>query len=463
MTELSFMARTAFALVLAFCALGAHAQLKPSTGGAFGVPTPSFTLPPPSSASDNGKPRTADYIVAVVNKELVTSAEVQARIDRIKTEAAQGGPKPPPDPQLRKLVIDGLIDERVQLSNARESGIKIDPTEIDRAVNSVAAQNGLTADSLRDRLRQEGIDYGRFRNNIRDQLLIERVREREVQQRIRISDAEIDAYIAKQRESAPASISYNIAQILVTVPEGASDDVVAERRARAEKALARVQGGEPFDAVSKEISEDGNRTRGGEIGMRPADRLPDIFVQQVKDLKPGQITPTLLRSSAGFHILKLIDKNEVAGAAMVQTHARHILLRPSAQLTQAMAIQRLAEFKREIESGKKTFEEVARANSEDGSAAQGGDLGWASPGMFVPEFEEAMAPLADGGISEPFVSRFGVHIVQVLERRTVPLDVRQQREQARNALREQKYNAAYTEWTSELRARAYIEMREAPQ
>lgn len=454
------------ALVLALClTLQAQAQLRPR-GGTLGQPStrPSLSMPDPAPTPPaNNEPRTADYIVAVVNQELVTSAEVQARVQRIKAEAARGGPAAPPDTQLRKLVLDGLIDERVQLSYSRDSGTKVDPQDIDRAVGSIAAQNQLSPDQLRERLREEGIDYLRFRNNLRDQLLLERVREREVQQRIRITDAEIDAYIAKQRAAAPAMTSYNIAQVLVTVPEGASDAVVAERKAKAEQAVARARAGEPFDVIAKAVSEDGNRERGGEIGLRPADRLPEVFVAQVKNLKPGEIAPELLRTSAGWHALKLLDKRESGGMTVVQTRARHILLRPSAQLSAEAALQRLNEFKQQIASGQKSFEQLARENSEDGSAPQGGDLGWASPGMFVPEFEEAMGPLSNGGLSDPFISRFGAHLVQVTDRRTVPLDVKQQRDQARAALREQKYEAAYAEWTSELRARAYVEMREPPQ
>jgi peptidyl-prolyl cis-trans isomerase SurA len=251
--------------------------------------------------------------------------------------------------------------------------------------------------------------------------------------------------------------------VLVTVPEGASEAVVAERRARALQAQARVRAGEPFDAVAKQMSEDGNRERGGEIGSKPADRLPDVFISTVRDLKPGEVAPELLRSGAGFHLLKLIDKREGPAFTVTQTHARHILLRPSAQLSAEAVMRRLTEFKRQIESGARTFEALARANSEDGSAQQGGDLGWVAPGAFVPEFEEAMNQLPLGGLSNPVPSRFGVHLIQVLERRNVALDIKQVREQARNVLREQKFEGAYNDWARDLRARAYIEMREPPQ
>jgi peptidyl-prolyl cis-trans isomerase SurA len=405
----------------------------------------------------------ADYIVAVVNQELVTNAELQGRLARIRDDAARSKTQLPPPAELRKQVLEALIDERVQVTNARETGPKIDEAELDRAVGNVAVQNQMTMAQLRARLQQQGIAYSTFRNNVKDQMLMERVREKEVNQRIRISNDDIDKLIEQRRAAAGTSAQLNIAQILVTVPEGASADVVAERKARAEGALARVKGGEAFDVVNKEISEDGNKAQGGVIGMRPMDRLPDVFVDVARNLKPGEVSSTLLRSGAGFHVLKLIDRQEGGAFTAQQTHARHILLRVSEQLSVEAASRRLAEFKRQIVSGAKLFEQLARDNSEDGSAAAGGDLGWTSPGAFVPEFEETMNALPLNGISDPLPSRFGVHLIQVLERRQVNIDIKQQREQARNVLREQKFEDAYLDWVRDLRGRAYIEMRDAPQ
>jgi len=406
--------------------------------------------------------RTGDYIVAIVNQELVTASELQTRLSRVREDAARQRANLPPDDQLRREVLDALIDERVQLTHARDSGQRIDDAELDRAVGNVALQNQISLAQLRERLRKEGIDYTRFRNNVRDQLITERVREREVQARIRVTDGEIDAYLDKRREAASSVAEYNIAQILVAVPDGANAAETARRRERAEAAQKRVKAGEAFEAVARELSEDANRAAGGVIGMRTAERLPDLFVEAVRPLKPGEVTPELLRTGAGFHLLKLVDKREGEAFRMQQTRARHILLRPSAQLSVDAAQKRLTGFKQQLESGKANFEALARENSEDGSASLGGDLGWASPGMFVPEFEEAMNRLPINGVSDPVVSRFGVHLIQVTDRRAVSLDLKQQREQARNVLREQKFDEAYTEWLRELRARAYVEMREAP-
>ena len=416
----------------------------------------------PAQTRAASTPNMADYIIAVVNQELVTNGELQTRLARIRDDASRNKQQLPPAAELRKQVFEALIDERVQVTNAREVGPKIDEAELDRAVNNVAIQNQLTMPQLRARLQQQGLAYSTFRNNVKDQLLVERVREREVNQRIRITDADIDALIEQRRAASGNAVQLNIAQVLVTVPEGAGPELLAQRQARAEAALARVKGGEDFVAVAREVSEDGNKAQGGVIGLRPADRLPDVFVETVKTLRPGEVSPALLRTGAGFHVLKLLARQEGAAFTVTQTHARHILLRVSPQLSTEAAGRRLAEFKRQILAGTKSFESLARENSEDGSAPIGGDLGWTSPGTFVPEFEEAMNVLPVNGISDPLVSRFGVHLIQVMERRDINLDLKQQREQARNVLREQKFDAAYLDWVRDLRGRAYIEMREAP-
>jgi peptidyl-prolyl cis-trans isomerase SurA len=407
--------------------------------------------------------QSGDYIVAVVNQELVTAAEVQQRIARVRDEAVRTNTPLPAPSVLRKQVLDTLIDERVLVTNARDSGFRIDDAELDRAVANVAAQNQLTLAQLRDRLRKEGIDYSKFRDGVKDQMLVERVREREVASRIKISDADIDALIEERRAAAGAGAEFDIAQILVTVPEGATLTVASERRARALAALQRVRAGADFATVAREVSEDGNRDKGGEIGMRPADRLPDLFVATVHLLKAGEIAPDLVRSAAGFHVLKLIDRKDIGAFTVQQFHTRHILLRPSAELSAEAATRRLLQFKSDILAGKSTFEQLARANSEDGSADQGGDLGWTSPGQFVPEFEEAIAGLGVGGISDPVVTRFGIHLIQLIERREMTLDRKQQREQARNILREKKFEEAYNDWLRDLRGEAYVELREPPQ
>jgi peptidyl-prolyl cis-trans isomerase SurA len=313
---------------------------------------------------------------------------------------------------------------------------------------------------LRERLKNEGFDYERFRRNVRDQMLLERVRDREVQERVKVTDAEIDAWIANEIAARRTEATWEIAQLLVAVPESADAAQRAALKARAEAALARARAGEDFDTLVRTLS-DGPKERGGSLGPRPVDRLPDTFVEAVRPLSSGQVAAALVSSGAGFHVLRLVQGPET-GLAVTQHRARHILLRPGPNLSSADAAARLAQIKREIESGQRRFEEVAKVVSQDGSAPQGGDLGWAGPGQFVPEFEQVMKALRPGEISDPVPSRFGVHLIKLEERRAVPMGLREQRELARNALREQKSDAAYEEWAKEVRDRAYVERREAP-
>ena len=417
----------------------------------------------PRGSGSSASARSGDFILAVVNQELVTARELEQRVARVRENAVRTKTTLPSDAELRRQLLDLLIEERAQLSHARESGQRIDDGELDRAVANVASQNEVTMAQLRQKLAEDGIDFARFRNNLRDQILLERVREREVQARIRVTDTDIEALIAKQRAESSSRSEYNIAQILVAVPETASDEVIAERQARAEAALARVKAGESFAAVALEISEDANKAQGSTLGLRTADRLPDVFVEWIRGLKSGQVADKLLRTGAGFHVLKLVERRDGQAFSVTETRSRHILLRITEQLSQAAAVRRLADFKQQIQAGTSSFEQLAKDNSEDGSAPQGGDLGWTAPGTFVPEFEVVLNALPIGGISDPVVSRFGVHLIQLDERRQATLDARQEREKARTLLREKKYEEAAAEWTRELRARAYVELRDPPQ
>ncbi len=405
--------------------------------------------------------RSADFIVAVVNSESVTDNEVKFRVAKMQQENLEKGGAQPTPGELHKQALDALVEERVLVTYARDNGVKVDDGEVDRAIANIASSNKMTPEQLRERLRQTGVDYGTFRAGIRDQITIERIREREVVAHIHVTDAEISDYIAKMRGDHAVAPQINLAQILITVPDKATPAVEAERKARAEQALARVRNGEPFEQVAREMSEDSNKAKGGEMGSRAADKYPDLFASAVADVKVGGVTG-VLRSGAGFHILKVISRGEDSGLTVTQTRVRHIVLRPSAALSIDAAERRITEFRQQIASGAKTFEELARQYSEDGSAQAGGDLGWASPGSFVPEFEEAMDKLPIAGLSGPVRSRFGVHLIQVLDRRDTTIDPKQLREQATNAVKEQKFDPAYAEWVADLRAKAFIEYRDAP-
>jgi peptidyl-prolyl cis-trans isomerase SurA len=403
--------------------------------------------------------RAGDRIVAVVNQELVTAVELQQRMALMRA-SVPAGTRVPPEDVLRQQAVESLIEERVVITHAREQGWRVEEAEIDRAVQSVASQNQMTMEQLRRRLQSEGLDMTRMRADLRDQLMVERTREREVLARIQVSDAEIERELAAESVAPAAGAELNIAQILIGVPEGADAATVAERRSRAEQALQHVQGGEAFEVVAKSVSEDNNRERGGEIGLRPAERLPDPFVAAVQGLQPGQVAPELLRSGAGFHVLKLLQRQGAAAPGLIETRARHILLRTTAQTTPEQAARRLVDLRRQIESGARRFEDVAREVSEDtASAAAGGDLGWFAPGVMVPEFEQPASQLSIGALSEPIQTRFGVHLIQVLERRALALDARQRREQVRNVIRERKFQQAYEDWVAEMRGQAYVELR----
>ena len=400
--------------------------------------------------------RAGDYIVAVVNSELVTAYEVEQRSARLREEVRRGGGREPSNDALRTQVVDALIDDRVLITYARDSGAKVDEAELDRAVNSVAAANRISVAELRKRLAAEGLEFARFRSNLRDQILVERIREREVQQRIRISDTDIDRYLEQQKSTAAAAVELNLAQILVTVPEGASEAVVAERKARIDAALARVRSGTDFGAVAREVSS-GNSASGDTIGLRPTSRLPDIFVDKSRDLQVGEVSANLPQQR-WHHLLKVLERRDGQAVRVQRTSAPH----PAHFGAGERSGRGTPPCERQIEAGQRRFE-VSRSSEDPASAPAGGDLGWTSPGSFVPEFEEAMNGLGPGAVSAPVLSRFGVHLIQLIERREMELTTKEVRDQARAALREQKFQSAYQEWAKDLRARAYIEMREPPQ
>lgn len=406
-----------------------------------------------------GQPTTADYIIAIVNNEVVTHTDVDKRVARLQA-TAQRGSLPPAD-ELRRQVLDALIDEKAQLAFAKMQGVEVSEGEIDATIENIAQQNQLSLAELKRRMEADGLDFQRYRTSLREQILLQRVREREVGQRIRITDAEIDTFLqsdpAGQEEAA-----LNVAHILIGVPEGASADQVRALQAKAESLRARVAEGANFSQLAKEQSDDRTtRDQGGTLGLREASRLPELFVRAADGLQVGQVAP-VVRSNAGFHVIKLVARENVAQASYTEQRARHILLRTTPQQPAGELVRKLADIRKQIANGQASFPQMARQYSEDGSASRGGDLGWAPPGMFVPEFEKALNALQPGQISDPVVSRFGVHLIQLIERREVKLTDAQKREAARNVLRERKFESTYEEWAREIRAAAWIEMRDAP-
>ncbi|MES2481604.1 MAG: peptidylprolyl isomerase [Pseudomonadota bacterium] len=439
----------------------AYAQLRMGPGAA---PAPA-ARPAPAPAAAQAT-RQADYIVAVVNSEPITNNEARARLGRIERDLEQQGTRPPPREQLARLVLDRLITERAQLQLARQGGIRVDEAMVDAAELNVARQNRVTLADLHRRLATEGISVESFRQDLRNELILARLRDREVTPRVRVTEGEVEQFLREQETAAAAGPQdLNLGHILVAVPEDAAPALARELQAKAERIQQRAQRGEDFAALAREFSDaPGAATTGGVIGMRPADRYPPLFVEATQRLPVGGVS-AVVRSGAGFHVLKLVEKRQPssAGAVVVQQHARHILLRPNAQLTEAAARQRLEDFKRRIDNGLATFADLARDHSQDASARNGGDLGWAGPGTFVPEFEEALNALRPGQVSPPVQSRFGLHLIQLVERREQALGPRELREIARNQLREKKEQEAYIQWAIDVRGRAYVEYREPPQ
>lgn len=421
--------------------------------------TPSLNL---GVGAQDARQRSADYIVAIVNSEPITNQQVRNRLVQIEQQYSARGAALPPRQELYSQVLERLISERTQIQLARDSGIRIDDQTIDGAILNIARQNQLSVDQLQVRIREDGLDMSTLRNGLRDELLLQRVREREVEPRVRITENDLDAFIREQRDAPTGDLEVNIAQILVAIPDNATEAQVVPLFAKAQRAFERARAGEDFAALARELSDSADRSAGGQLGLRSLDRYPSLFVEATQNLPVGGVAAPV-RSGAGFHVLKLLDKRQpgLDSLTVQQTRARHILLRTGPQLSESTARERLNELRRRVIGGL-DFGTAARENSQDGSARDGGDLGWAVQGQFVPEFEDVMNSLALGQVSEPVTTRFGVHLIQVQERRERKMNEREQREAARAALREKKLDEAFVTWAQELRSRAYVEFREPP-
>lgn len=401
-----------------------------------------------------------DAVRVVVNDDVITRLELAQRLHAVEQQLRRQGTPLPQRDILESQVLERMIIEKLQQQFAKEHGVRVDDAQLESALVRIAQQNHFASlAEFRAKLEQEGVDFARFREEIRNEILMVRLREREVDSKLFISDSEIEAYLDTQAKQGFRGEQLRLAHILIAVPEQATADNLDALRRKAEEVLQKLQNGAPFAQIAAGYSDARDALQGGEIGWRPLNQLPPLFADALAPLKPGQVTG-ILRSPSGFHILKLLDRRDVdAPVIITQTHVRHILIKTSELVSEDDARNRLLEIKRAIDAGA-DFAEQARLYSEDGSAALGGDLGWISPGETVPEFENVMNTLQDGQISGPVKTSFGWHLIQVLARRNADVSEQQKKLQARNAIRAYKSEEAYLDWLRQLRDRAFIEYRE---
>jgi peptidyl-prolyl cis-trans isomerase SurA len=417
----------------------------------------------PAPAVARAKPQLVNAIVAVVNDEVITRSELIERMHMVERRMSNQGAALPPRPDLLRQLLERMILDRAQMQLAKEYGIRVDDSMLDRAVARIAEQNKMSLQDFRNKLEHDGTPFNRFREEIREEIIMQRLREREVDNKIQITDSEVDNFLAAESGGVQGQQEINLGHILVRIPEKASPEQLAARRARAEEVQQQLKGGADFAKLAATYSDAPEALAGGELGWRNQQRLPQLFNDAIASLKPGE-TSAIVKSANGFHILKLIGKRQAgqakAGiAAVQQTHVRHILIKVNQVVTVAEARRKLLEIKQRLDNKAAKFEDLAKLFSNDLSAGKGGDLGWIYPGDTVPEFERAMDALKPGQISEPIESPFGVHLIQVLERKTDDVSQERLRMAARQAIRESKIDEATQEWLRQLRDRAYVEYR----
>ena len=411
------------------------------------------------------QPVLLDAIIAVVNTEVITLKELEDRLQLIERRMKSQNMQMPSREVLKKQLLERMIVNRAQMQLAKESGIRIDDNMLDRSVARIAEQNKLSVQDFRDQIERDGVSFARFREEIREEITLQRLREREVDNKLQVTESEVDNYLATSAGNAQAGEEeINIAHILIRVPENASAAQIAERRQRADAALAQIKSGADFSKVAASFSDASDAMAGGQLGWRSPSRLPQLFVDSTEKIKQGEVAP-LVRSANGFHILKLVGKRSVSlvksGAVNMvqQTHARHILIKVNQVVSATEAKRKMVELKSRLDNNAAKFEDLAKLYSNDLSAGKGGDLGWIYPGDTVPEFERAMNALQPGQVSQPVESPFGYHLIEVIERKTEEVSRERQRLIARQALRDRKLEDAYEDWLRQLRDRTYVEYR----
>lgn len=448
MHQLRIAAVLLCALSVGQAAAQAVPAAKPGTG----------FLPPASSST-----RVIDSIAVVVNDEVITRNEVAKKVEQVAQRMRATNAQIPEQADLQRQVVESMILERAQIQLAKEMGVRIDDARLDRAIAGIAEQQKMTLQELRNALEKEGMTFGAFRDEIRTEMMMQSLRQHEVENKIQVSDAEVDTFMAARKAAAADRVEMNLAQILVRIPENASPEQIAARRARADEIVRQLRTGGDFAKIAATYSDASDALKGGEIGWRDPQRLPEVFAKALGQLQPGQVTP-VIKSATGFHILKLVDKRSAAEAidkaVVQQTRARHILLKVTPTMAAHDARRKLQELKERLDNNAAKFEELARLFSNDTSASKGGDLGWLYPGDTVPEFETAMNQLKPGEVSGVVETPFGFHLIQVLERKTDDPSKERERNAARQMIREQKLAEATEDWLRQVRDRAYVEFRD---
>ncbi len=400
-----------------------------------------------------------DRIVAVVNKEVITYSELNEAVGAAQRQLRRQNTPAPSRAVLERQILERMILDKAQLQMARDIGLRVDELQLDRAVQRIAERNNMTLAEFRGVLERDGVPFDAWRQDLREQIALSRLREREVNDKIHVSDGEIDLFL-EELKTNPTRVEYNLSHILVRIPEQASPESIAAARARAEKAQAEARAGADFGGIAASYSDAPDALNGGALGWRTQDRLPALFADALRSMKAGQVSE-VLRSPAGFHLLKLTARRDAAGgdAPVTQTRVRHNLVRTNEVVSESDARRRLLDIRERIVNGKADFAEMARVHSDDGSAGRGGELDWVYPGDTVPDFERAMQELKVGEVSQPVRTPFGYHLMQVLERRAADMSPERRRLQARQALRERKSEEAFQEWLRQVRDRAYVELR----
>jgi peptidyl-prolyl cis-trans isomerase SurA len=411
----------------------------------------------PTPVQRSSQPQTLDRIVAVVNDGVITQNQLNSRVRSATMQLHRQKVQLPPPEILRQQVLDQMITERAQVQTAKEAGVQVDDSDLEQALVRVAANQKMTPQQMRQTVEKDGIVWPDFREEIRSQMMIARVREREVDARVNVSPGEVDNFLANQSATG-GSEEVHLAHIVIRIPEGASPETLNKLRLKAVSIDEQAKAGKDFGQLAATYSESNDAMQGGDLGFRPLDSLPQVMSSAIANLKPGQVSD-VVRSPSGFHIVKLLGRKGGSALPQIQqTHARHILIKVTEVTSEPEARQKINQVHSRLKNGE-DFAALAKLYSQDGSAQKGGDLGWLYPGDTVPAFDQAMNALKIGEISNPVQSQFGFHIIQVLERRTTDVSQERQRQRATMALRQRKLEEANQEWIRQVRDRAYVEIR----